>query len=66
MAVGTNMILLPLHNVVDIAEQYATMDVISGGRLILGVGLGTATSNSRGSLPTARRGCRGSRSRSPP
>ena len=40
MAVGTNMILLPLHNVVDIAEQYATMDVISGGRLILGVGLG--------------------------
>ncbi len=40
MAVGTNMLLLPLHNVVDVAEQYATMDVISGGRLILGVGLG--------------------------
>ena len=40
MRVGTNLLLLPLHNVVDVAEQYATMDVITGGRLILGVGLG--------------------------
>lgn len=40
MIIGTNMILLPLFNIVDIAEQYATMDVISGGRLVLGVGLG--------------------------
>ena len=40
MTIGTNLILLPLHNVVDIAEQYATMDIISGGRLVLGIGLG--------------------------
>ena len=40
MIIGTNLILLPLFNIVDIAEQYATMDVISGGRLVLGVGLG--------------------------
>lgn len=40
MAVGTNLLLLPLHDPVQIAEQYATMDIITGGRLILGVGLG--------------------------
>jgi probable F420-dependent oxidoreductase len=40
MLVGTNLLLLPLHNVIDVAEQYATMDIITDGRLILGVGLG--------------------------
>ena len=40
MTIGTNLLLLPLHNPVDVAEQYATMDVIAGGRFILGVGLG--------------------------
>src|SRR5262249_29290594 len=40
MLVGTNLLLLPLHNVIDVAEQYATIDIITGGRLILGVGLG--------------------------
>ncbi|WP_436700585.1 LLM class flavin-dependent oxidoreductase [Nocardioides sp. BYT-33-1] len=40
MNVGTNLLLLPMLNPVDVAEQYATMDVITGGRLILGVGLG--------------------------
>jgi probable F420-dependent oxidoreductase len=40
MAIGTNLLLLPLHNPIDVAEQYATMDVIADGRLILGVGLG--------------------------
>lgn len=40
MAIGSNLLLLPLHNVIDVAEQYATMDIIAGGRLILGIGLG--------------------------
>ncbi|MGH7264272.1 MAG: LLM class flavin-dependent oxidoreductase [Candidatus Rokuibacteriota bacterium] len=40
MLIGTNLLLLPLHNVVDVAEQYATMDIIAGGRFVLGVGLG--------------------------
>jgi len=40
MTIGTNLLLLPLCNPVDVAEQYATMDIIAGGRLILGVGLG--------------------------
>jgi len=37
---GTNMLLLPLHQPVDVAEQLATLDVICGGQLIVGVGLG--------------------------
>jgi alkanesulfonate monooxygenase SsuD/methylene tetrahydromethanopterin reductase-like flavin-dependent oxidoreductase (luciferase family) len=40
MKVGTNILVLPLHNIVDIAEQYATLDIITGGRLIVGVALG--------------------------
>ncbi|KUP98130.1 LLM class flavin-dependent oxidoreductase [Thermobifida cellulosilytica] len=40
MWLGTNLLLLPLLNPVDVAEQYATMDIITGGKLILGVGLG--------------------------
>jgi alkanesulfonate monooxygenase SsuD/methylene tetrahydromethanopterin reductase-like flavin-dependent oxidoreductase (luciferase family) len=40
MRVGITVFLLPLHNPVDIAEQVATLDAISHGRMIFGVGLG--------------------------
>ena len=40
MQVGTNLVLLPLHHPLDIAEQGAMLDVITGGRFVLGVGLG--------------------------
>jgi alkanesulfonate monooxygenase SsuD/methylene tetrahydromethanopterin reductase-like flavin-dependent oxidoreductase (luciferase family) len=40
LAVGTNLILLPLHNPVEVAEIGAFLDVITGGRFLLGVGLG--------------------------
>lgn len=40
MAVGTGIHLLALHNPVDTAEAYAGLDVVAGGRSILGVGLG--------------------------
>jgi probable F420-dependent oxidoreductase len=36
----TNILILPTHDPVEIAEQTATIDEMSGGRLILGVGLG--------------------------
>jgi alkanesulfonate monooxygenase SsuD/methylene tetrahydromethanopterin reductase-like flavin-dependent oxidoreductase (luciferase family) len=40
MTLGTGVILLPLFQPLDVAEQMATLDVITGGRTILGVGLG--------------------------
>lgn len=40
MRIGITVFLLPLHNPVDIAEQVATLDAISHGRMIFGVGLG--------------------------
>ncbi|MBI1962204.1 MAG: LLM class flavin-dependent oxidoreductase [Candidatus Rokubacteria bacterium] len=40
MRVGTNIFLLTIHNPVYVAEQVATMDVITEGRFIFGVGLG--------------------------
>jgi alkanesulfonate monooxygenase SsuD/methylene tetrahydromethanopterin reductase-like flavin-dependent oxidoreductase (luciferase family) len=40
LEIGTNVILLPLHNPVEVAEIGAFLDVITGGRFLLGVGLG--------------------------
>jgi alkanesulfonate monooxygenase SsuD/methylene tetrahydromethanopterin reductase-like flavin-dependent oxidoreductase (luciferase family) len=37
---GTNVTLLPLHNPIELAETGAFLDVISGGKFLLGVGLG--------------------------
>lgn len=40
MRVGAGILLLPLLNPVEVAEHAATLDVLTGGRFRLGVGLG--------------------------
>ena len=40
MRIVTGIVLLSLHKPLDIAEQLATLDVMSGGRLVFGAGLG--------------------------
>jgi alkanesulfonate monooxygenase SsuD/methylene tetrahydromethanopterin reductase-like flavin-dependent oxidoreductase (luciferase family) len=40
MRVGATVLLLPLLNPVDVAEQVATLDVICEGRFVFGAGLG--------------------------
>jgi alkanesulfonate monooxygenase SsuD/methylene tetrahydromethanopterin reductase-like flavin-dependent oxidoreductase (luciferase family) len=40
MTLITNILLLPLYNPVDLAEQLSTLDIICNGRLVCGVGLG--------------------------
>ncbi|MSW93053.1 MAG: LLM class flavin-dependent oxidoreductase, partial [Actinobacteria bacterium] len=40
LRVGTGIFQLPIHNPVRVAEQVATIDQISGGRVSLGVGSG--------------------------
>lgn len=37
---GTNLIVLPLHHPVEVAEVVATLDVLCGGRFVCGLGLG--------------------------
>jgi alkanesulfonate monooxygenase SsuD/methylene tetrahydromethanopterin reductase-like flavin-dependent oxidoreductase (luciferase family) len=40
MTLGTGIMLLALQQPVDVAESIATLDVICGGRVVFGVGLG--------------------------
>ena len=40
MRLGTNLMLLPLHDPVRVAEDAATVSLVTGGRFDLGVGIG--------------------------
>lgn len=40
--VGTSLIVLPLHHPLEVAEQLATLDLLTDGRLSIGFGSGSA------------------------
>jgi probable F420-dependent oxidoreductase len=40
LRVGTSVVLLPLHHPVHVAEDVVTLDLVSKGRVVLGVGIG--------------------------
>lgn len=40
MRLGTNMFILPLRHPVAVAEEFATLDQITGGRAVAGFGMG--------------------------
>ena len=59
LRLGTAVLLLPLYHPVAVAEEGAMLDMISGGRLILGVGAGYAPEEFAAfGLTTAQRGSR--------
>jgi len=54
---GTSVLVLPYHNPVRLAKVAATLDVLSGGRLIMGVGVGLIEKEIRAmGSPYAERG----------
>jgi probable F420-dependent oxidoreductase len=59
IGLATGVLLLPEHNPVLVAKQAATLDVLSGGRFTLGVGIGwSAEEFAALGIPFARRGPR--------
>jgi alkanesulfonate monooxygenase SsuD/methylene tetrahydromethanopterin reductase-like flavin-dependent oxidoreductase (luciferase family) len=64
MRLKTSVLLLPVLNPVEVAENVATLDHICHGRLDVGVAIGYREVSSRRSAWVGRTGCRSSRRRS--
>src|SRR5262245_10473009 len=53
--VGVSVLVLPVYNPIHVAHQVATLDYLSGGRAVLGVGLGREQHYAEFQIPRARR-----------
>lgn len=59
IGLGTSVLVLPYHTPVILARRIATLDVLSGGRAMIGVGVGWSTDEfEAASVPFERRGAR--------
>jgi probable F420-dependent oxidoreductase len=59
IALGTSVLVLPMRDPLEVAKSVATLDVLSGGRVILGVGAGWWREEFEAlGAPFARRGAR--------
>lgn len=52
---GVSVLVLPLHSPIHVARQVATLDYLSGGRAVLGIGLGRDLQYTDFQVPRARR-----------
>ena len=55
IGVGAAVVVLPIHHPLIVANAWATLDFVSGGRAILAVGLGSARHYRDFEIPVARR-----------
>ena len=54
---GTSVLVIPYHNPIKLAKTAATLDVMSGGRLVLGIGVGVIEQEMEAmGVPFAERG----------
>ena len=53
--VGVSVLVLPVYNPIHVAHQVATLDYLSGGRAVLGVGLGREQHYAEFQIPRERR-----------
>ena len=59
MKLATGVLLLPQHDPLLLAKQLASVDVLSNGRLIVGIGVGSVEAEARGmNAPMSERGSR--------
>lgn len=52
---GVSVLVLPVHNPIHVAHRVATLDYLSGGRAVLGVGLGRDHHYAEFQIPRERR-----------
>ena len=52
---GVSVLVLPVYNPIHVAHQVATLDYLSGGRAVLGVGLGREQHYAEFQIPRERR-----------